>query len=100
MKSVMVFFTVLLFFCAANAFKLQSQRDLGSGEAKNQNVVVKCTTADGKVSNQTCSFRRLAKCVGGKCVGWQKWSELRSPGKSFDEWRDAAVDCCAAKGLR
>ena len=99
MKKIVVL--IFAFWAAgAGAFQLQSQRELGKGEAKNQNVVVKCTTANGKVSGQTCTLRRFAKCVGGKCDGWQEWKDLRNPGKSYSDWRGAAADCCAAKGLR
>jgi hypothetical protein len=89
-----------IFICGANAFQMQSQRELGTGEAKNQNVVVKCTTASGGVSNQTCQLRRYAKCGEKNCGGWNAWKDLRNPGKSYGDWRSAAADCCAAKGLR
>ena len=99
MKKITVFFFAF-FVLPAAAFQLQSQRELGKGEAKNQNVVVKCTTANGKVSSQACALRRFAKCSGGKCSGWQEWKDLRNPGKSYPDWRAGAADCCAAKGLR
>ena len=49
---------------SADAYQILSSKELGKNEAKNQNVVVKCTTDTGKVSNQTCSLRRYAKCTG------------------------------------
>ena len=72
------------------------------GEAKNQNVVVKCTTDTGKLSNQTCSLRRYAKCSnnGKNCSGWQPWRDLRDTTKQYSDWRGAASACCRAKGLR
>jgi hypothetical protein len=91
---------LLVSLSAASAFKVDSQRELGKGEAKNQNVVVKCTTATGAVSAQTCHMRRYAKCSGKNCNGWQEWKDLRNPGKSYGDWRAAAAECCAAQGMR
>jgi len=89
---------------AANAYQVMSSKELGQNDAKNQNVVVKCTTDTGKVSNQTCSLRRYAKCTGNgtnkRCSGWQPWKDLRNPSKQYSDWRSAASDCCRAKGLR
>lgn len=94
-------FVMILLSGGAFAFQVQSQRELGSGEAKNQNIVVKCTTTNGGVSTQTCSLRRHAKCADAKkCNGWQAWKDLRNPSKSYNDWRAAASECCAAKGLR
>jgi hypothetical protein len=101
MKKIAIAFSVFFLASAAEAFQMQSQRELGKGEAKNQNVIVKCTTPDGKVSGQTCTLRRFAKCNDKKsCSGWQQWKDLRNPGKSYGDWRAAAEDCCSAKGLR
>lgn len=90
--------------CGANAYQVMSSKELGKNDAKNQNVVVKCTTDTGKVSNQTCSLRRYAKCTGTgtdkKCSGWQAWKDLRNPSKQYSDWRSAASACCRAKGLR
>ncbi len=89
---------------SADAYQILSSKELGKNEAKNQNVVVKCTTDTGKVSNQTCSLRRYAKCTGTgenkKCNGWQPWQDLRNPNKKYSDWRSAASACCRAKGLR
>ncbi len=88
----------------ANAYQLLSSKELGKNDAKNQTVVVKCTTDTGKVSNQTCTLRRYAKCTGTgtkqSCNGWQPWQDLRSPSKKYSDWRSAASACCRAKGLR
>ena len=90
--------------CTANAYQLLSSKELGKNDAKNQTVVVKCTTDTGKTSNQTCTLRRYAKCTGTgenkKCSGWQAWQDLRSPSKKYSDWRSAASACCRAKGLR
>lgn len=89
---------------SADAYQVLSSKELGQNDAKNQNVVVKCTTDTGKVSNQTCSLRRYAKCTGTgankKCSGWQAWKDLRDPSKQYSDWKAAASACCRAKGLR
>ncbi|MBQ5700282.1 MAG: hypothetical protein IIV74_03240 [Alphaproteobacteria bacterium] len=89
---------------SANAYQVISSKELGQNDAKNQNVVVKCTTDTGRVSNQTCSLRRYAKCTGTgsnkRCGGWQPWRDLRNPSKQHSDWRAAASACCRAKGLR
>lgn len=88
----------------ASAYQVISSRELGKNDAKNQNVVVKCTTPTGKVSNQTCSLRRYAKCTGTgtnkKCNGWQPWKDLRNPTRQYSDWKGAASACCREKGLR
>lgn len=88
----------------ASAYQLLSSKELGRNDAKNQNVVVKCTTDTGKVSSQTCSLRRYAKCTGTgtnkKCSGWQPWQDLRNPSAKYSDWKAAASACCRAKGLR
>lgn len=88
----------------ADAYQVLSSKELGQNDAKNQNVVVKCTTDTGKVSNQTCSLRRYAKCTGTgknkKCTGWQPWRDLRNPGAQYSDWKAAASACCRAKGMR
>lgn len=90
--------------CTANAYQVMSSKQLGKNDAKNQNVVVKCTTDTGRVSNQTCSLRRYAKCTGTasnkRCTGWQPWRDLRNPSKTYSDWKAAASACCRAKGLR
>jgi len=89
---------------AANAYQVMSSRELGQGDAKNQNVVVKCTTEIGKLSNQTCSLRRYVKCTGTgvkkNCGGWQGWRDLRNPEKQYSDWKTAANECCRKMGLR
>jgi hypothetical protein len=90
---------------AASAYQLQSNKELGTGDAKNQNVVVACTTTTGKVSTQTCALRRYAKCAdtesgGRNCAGWGPWKDVRDPDSEHGDWRGAATACCQAKGLR
>ena len=103
-KILTAFFVICITAGAANAYQVLSSKEIGQNDAKNQNVVVKCTTDTGKVSNQTCSLRRYAKCTGTgtkkTCSGWQPWSDLRNPGKKYSAWRSAASSCCRAKGLR
>lgn len=88
----------------ANAYQVISSKELGRNDAKNQNVVVKCTTDTGGVSNQTCTLRRYAKCTGNgtnkRCNTWQPWRDLRNPAKQYSDWKSAASACCRAKGLR
>ncbi|MCL2537947.1 MAG: hypothetical protein FWE52_00480 [Alphaproteobacteria bacterium] len=105
MKKILFFSIFTFMFTAANAFQLQSQRDLGRDDARNQNVVVQCTTAGGQVSSQTCHLRRHAKCTNNRdgtknCNAWNPWHDVRNPGGQFADWRDAATACCRAKGLR
>ena len=100
---ITLFMTIATIVCA-NAYQVLSSKELGQMDAKNQNVVVKCTTDTGKVSNQTCSLRRYAKCSGAgstkKCSGWQPWTDLRAPSKQYSDWKTAASACCRAMGLR
>lgn len=97
-------FAVLLTISSANAYQVLSSKELGKNDAKNQNIVVKCTTPSGQVSNQTCSLRRYAKCAGTgvnkNCTGWQPWKDLRNPSKQYSDWKAAASACCRNKGLR
>lgn len=102
-----ILFSIIAIFAAINtatAYQVLSSKELGKNDAKNQNVVVKCTTDTGKISNQTCSLRRYAKCTGTgqnkRCNGWQPWRDLRDPSKQYSDWRSAASACCRAKGLR
>ena len=96
-----IFFTTAL---SAQAYQVLSSKEIGKGDAKNQNIVVKCTTDLGKISNQTCSLRRYVKCTGTgvnkNCGGWQGWRDLRNPEKQYSDWRSAASACCRSLGLR
>ncbi len=89
---------------SANAYQVMSSKEIGRDDAKNQNVVVKCTTDLGKISNQTCSLRRYVKCNGTginkNCTGWQGWRDLRNPEKQYSDWKTAASACCRSLGLR
>ncbi len=105
MKRLLLFISaIFLTIGNANAYQLLSSKELGRNDARNQNVVVKCTTDTGKISDQTCSLRRYVKCTGTgenkKCNGWQPWQDLRTPGKQYSDWRSAASACCRSKGLR
>ena len=103
-KLFITLFMTIATIVSADAYQVLSSKELGQMDAKNQNVVVKCTTDMGKVSNQTCSLRRYAKCTGEgsakKCSGWQQWTDLRTPGRGYADWKTAASACCRAMGLR
>ncbi|MBR1380785.1 MAG: hypothetical protein IJ560_04355 [Alphaproteobacteria bacterium] len=103
-RMIISVFATFVMISAASAYQLVSSKELGRGESKNQNVVVRCTTDTGKVSTATCSLRRYAKCTGTgtnqKCAGWAAWTDLRTPGTQYSDWRSAASACCRAKGLR
>lgn len=103
-KLLSVFIAAMLTFGASDAYQVLSSKELGQNDAKNQNIVIKCTTDMGKLSNQTCNLRRYAKCTGigsnKRCSGWQPWRDLRTPSKQYSDWRAAASACCRAKGLR
>ena len=103
-KIITVFLLAVTTTVSAHAYQVMSSKELGKNDAKNQNVVVKCTTDLGKLSNQTCSLRRYVKCTGTgtkkTCSGWQGWRDLRNPEKQYSDWKTAASACCRALGLR
>lgn len=103
-KIITVFLLSMTMAMSAHAYQVISSKELGKNDAKNQNVVVKCTTDLGKLSNQTCSLRRYVKCTGTStkktCSGWQGWRDLRNPEKQYSDWKTAASACCRALGLR
>ncbi len=101
MKKFFIFiFALLITAGTTQAYQKVSSNEYGVGDARNQNIVVKCTTPTGQVSNQTCSLRRYVKCNGNKCTGWGNWRDLRNTTDTYSEWQDAATACCRAKGLR
>ena len=93
-------------FVVSNAFSYQvlSTKEFGRGDARNQNVIVKCTTDTGKMSDEICSLRRYVKCVSpdkkSQCDLWQPWHDLRDSAKPYSDWKSAASACCKKKGLR
>ncbi len=103
-KILSALFIILTTVSFANAYQVLSSKEMGKNDAKNQNIVVKCTTDTGKISNQTCSLRRYAKCTGNgsnkRCAGWQPWRDLRNPSHEYSDWKTAASACCRDKGLR
>ncbi len=103
-KIFVIVLAVVAFVGSASAYQVLSTKEFGKNDARNQNVVVKCTTDMGAVSTQTCSLRRYAKCTGTgakqTCSGWQGWRDLRTPGKEYSDWKSAASACCRAMGLR
>ena len=102
-----IFLSAFVFFLACGntfAYQVIATKDFGKGDAKNQNVIVKCTTDTGKLSDETCSLRRYVKCIGKdqktNCTLWQPWRDLRNPIGSYSDWKSAASACCKKKGLR
>ncbi|MDW3024219.1 MAG: hypothetical protein R8N50_00840 [Alphaproteobacteria bacterium] len=106
MKKLLLSLTLIITTSyGAAAYQVLSSKELGRGETKNQNVVVKCTTDTGDTSNQTCSLRRYVKCTVDNdsqsiCTTWQPWRDLRNPTNEYSNWKAAASACCRAKGLR
>lgn len=98
----------LIVICAAafdaSAYQVLSTKEFGKDDAKNQNVIVQCTTNTGKTSDETCSLRRYVKCNGkdkkSLCTSWHPWQDLRNPGATYSDWKSAASACCKNKGLR
>ena len=101
MKKLLIFiFSVFISVNCALAYQKVSSNEYGTGDARNQNIVVKCTTPTGQVSNQTCSLRRYVKCTGKICNNWNDWRDLRNTNDTYSDWQSAATACCRAKGLR
>ena len=107
MKKIFAICYLIFAICAigaADAYQVHSSKELGRGDARNQNIVVNCTTPTGQVSNETCTLRRYARCVGTgtnkNCSGWLPWRSLQNPAKEFGDWRTGAATCCQSKGLR
>lgn len=102
MKKITLF-VLAIFVITPHAFGYQkiSSNELGVGDARNQNIVVKCTTPTGEISNQTCSLRRYANCdSNNRCNGWNPWRDLRNTTDTYGDWQSAADACCRKKGLR
>jgi len=105
MKKILFSLIAIVLMCGnAFAYQVLLTKEMGKGDAKNQNVVVKCTTDTGKLSGETCSLRRYAKCTGkdkqSECDSWQPWRDLRDSTKTYMDWKSAASACCKKKGLR
>ena len=105
MKKMFLFMITVFFICGNSfAYKVISTKDFGKDDAKNQNVIVKCTTDTGKMSDEICSLRRYVKCTGkdkkSNCNSWQPWRDLRDPSGTYADWKSAASSCCKKKGLR
>lgn len=104
MKRIFFVFTAMfLIVTNASAYQVLSTKEYGKDDAKNQNVVVQCTTDTGKKSSETCSLRRYVKCVGKNkkiCKAWQPWHDLRDSKTPYNTWQSAARACCKNKGLR
>lgn len=95
---------VISLIANASAYTVLTTKDFGKDDAKNQNVIVKCTTDTGKISEETCSLRRYIKCTGKDaktdCNSWYPWRDIRNPSGSYSDWKSAASACCKRKGLR
>ena len=105
MKKIFLSF-VILSSIITNTFAYQflTTKEFGKDDARNQNVIVKCTTDTGKVSDEICSLRRYVKCNGkdkkSLCTSWQPWRDLRDPSRGYSDWKSAASACCKKQGLR
>ena len=101
-----IFFVLIATFSIignSSAYQLLSSKEYGKGDAKNQNVTVRCTTDIGKNSSETCSLRRYAKCDSKNkknCSGWQPWHDIRNNSTPYNTWQAGAAACCKKKGLR
>jgi len=105
MKKIFSIFVLTVLMCGNTfAYTVFSTKEFGKDDAKNQNVIVKCTTDTGKTSDEICSLRRYVKCTGtdkkSNCGLWQPWRDVRDPSKTYSDWRSAASACCKKKGLR
>jgi len=105
MKKIFLFFVSMFIICGNTfAYSVISTKEFGKDDAKNQNVIVKCTTDTGKMSDEICSLRRYVKCTSKdkktNCNSWQPWHDLRDPGDAYADWKSAASACCKKKGLR
>ena len=100
MKKFLVFYIALFYLQNSFGYLLVSSKELGSMDAKNQTVVVKCTTDVGDVSDETCTVRRYVSCEENNCDSWQPWYDLYDSSNEYSDWREAVIDCCEAKGLR
>lgn len=105
MKKIFLLGIAIISLCSnAFAYQVLSTKEIGKDDARNQNVIVKCTTDTGKMSEETCSLRRYVKCTGkdkkSNCNLWQPWRDLRDPSNTYSDWKAAASACCKKKGLR
>lgn len=105
MKKMFLIFTAIVLTCGnAFSYQLLTTKEFGKDDAKNQNIIVTCTTDTGKLSDETCSLRRYVKCLGNdkksNCSSWQPWRDLRNPSGVYSDWKSAASACCKKKGLR
>ena len=100
-KLFLCFISVMLICGNVFAYQVITTKEFGKDDAKNQNVIVKCTTDTGKMSDETCSLRRYVKCTGqdkkSNCNSWQPWRDLRDTKGSYADWKSAASACCKKK---
>ena len=105
MKKIIFSIVAFVLVCGNTfAYQVLTTKEFGSGDAKNQNVIVKCTTSTGKISGENCSLRRYVKCNSADkksdCTSWQPWRDLRDSERGYADWKSAASACCKNKGLR
>lgn len=105
MKKIILSIIAIVLTCGNTfAYQVLTTKEFGIGDAKNQNVIVKCTTDTGKMSGETCSLRRYVKCNSkdkkSDCTSWQPWRDLRDATQPYADWKSAASACCKKKGLR
>ncbi len=100
MKKLFICLFTLFIYNNAFAYQKISSNEIGVGDARNQNIVVKCTTPTGQISNETCALRRYAKCINNNCTTWDVWRDLRNTNTTYQTWQDAANACCRKMGLR
>lgn len=102
-KILFAIIAVTSVFSNVFAYQVLNSKEIGKSDAKNQNIVVKCTTDTGNLSEETCSLRRYAKCTDKEnknCETWLPWRDLHDTKTSYADWKAAASGCCRRKGLR
>lgn len=104
LRKIVFLFIFSFLTYSVDAYQVNKAKELGTGEARNQNMDISCTTTKGDISKEVCILRRYVKCVkNGKtedCSSWKAWRNVHAPLKEYSTWRAAAEDCCQAKGLR
>lgn len=82
------------------SYSVVFSKELGQDDAKNQTIQVKCTTDTGLISEEVCTIRRYVVCNNKNCEKWGGWKIVHNPLNDFQNWQEAAINCCKAKGLK